>query len=30
NFAELKSKLTQSEFEQLMFTNAKKLFKIKI
>ncbi|EFN5997925.1 amidohydrolase, partial [Escherichia coli] len=26
----LKSKLTQSEFEQLMFTNAKKLFKIKI
>ncbi|HDV0957202.1 TPA: amidohydrolase, partial [Escherichia coli] len=27
---ELKSKLTQSEFEQLMFTNAKKLFKIKI
>ncbi|EPD9611568.1 amidohydrolase family protein [Escherichia coli] len=29
-FAELKSKLTQSEFEQLMFTNAKKLFKIKI
>ncbi|EHL1209115.1 TPA: amidohydrolase family protein, partial [Escherichia coli] len=25
-----KSKLTQSEFEQLMFTNAKKLFKIKI
>ena len=29
-FTELKSKLTQSEFEQLMFTNAKKLFKIKI
>ncbi|KAA9897927.1 amidohydrolase, partial [Escherichia coli] len=26
----LKSKLTQCEFEQLMFTNAKKLFKIKI
>ncbi|MBB7742604.1 amidohydrolase, partial [Escherichia coli] len=26
----LKSKLTQSDFEQLMFTNAKKLFKIKI
>ncbi|EIV9315227.1 amidohydrolase, partial [Shigella boydii] len=26
----LKSKLTQSEFEQLMFTNAKKNFKIKI
>ncbi|HCO0276339.1 TPA: amidohydrolase, partial [Escherichia coli] len=25
-----KSKLTQSEFEQLMFTNAKKLFRIKI
>ena len=29
-FTELKSKLTQSEFEQLMITNAKKLFKIKI